>query len=332
MNLFDRFHAAFDVAPPAGGFDRLRRELSRSPVDRSGRPGFPMRWNKMTLRLTAAAAAVVIAIALVAAYLAAQRPTTSYVSGASDTAYRSVNDADHTALIGTYVYTDCLDVTSATCGPRMATIKSAAQKWLADLQATPAPPRFAVIDRQMRLHLAAMISELNAVTAAIAAGKLNASNGGGFDPGTTHEALWLDRIANAIVYSKTTTPTLYREVVNAQKLSLESCALCQEIGDSAFSDCADPATGICWHEVGTVFDQMAVVLGATVQSGAPTELGSQDSRLQSDLATADTALLNMETAIFIGSPTGVSGLPSDRATYKRALLAIEADIAAILQS
>jgi len=283
----------------------------------------------MTLRLTAAVAVVVIAVALVAAYFAAQRPSTSYVPAASDTAYRSVNNADHDALINTYSYTDCLKFTDPTCAPRIETIKAAAQKWVADLQATPAPPRFAVIDRLLRLHLNATISALGIASEAISANSESAFNAT-MDFNAGHQAHWFDRMAGAIVYGSTVNASDYKQVVDAQRLSLDSCALCQELGGTTFADCADPKSALCWMEVSSVGDQIAVMLGATVLTAAPSEFSGHGSRLQSNLADADKALLDMEIDLMSGSPAGASALPSDRVTYQRALTGIKSEIAAVL--
>ena len=330
MNLFDRFHAAFDVAPPAGGFDRLRRELSRSSAERIGRPAFRMRHDKMTLRITAAVAAVVVAIALVAAYFAAQRPTTSYVP-ASDKAYRSVIQADHDALINTYSVTDCIHYTDATCAPRIAAIQAAVQKWTADLQATPAPPQFAAIDRELRLHLNATNAELSAASEDITARSESAFSAT-LDALAGHQEQWFDRMASAIFYSQVATTSYYKEMINAQRLTLSSCSLCQDLGSSVFSDCTDPFNRFCSNEVSSVGDQISVMLGAAVQIAAPSQFNAQDTRLLSDLANADKALLDMGFAIWTGSPGGASALPSDQVSYHRALSAVEADIGAILQS
>ena len=329
MNLFDRFHAAFEQAPPRGAFERLQNDLLKHSAARRARPAFHVRWSKMTLRLTAAVAVVVIAIALVAAYIAAQRPSTGYVPAASDSSYRSVNNADHDAMINTYSYTDCLKFTDPTCAPRIDTIKAAAQKWLADLQATPAPPRFAVIDRLLRLHLNATITALSLASEAISANSDSAFNAAlGLVGG--HQAQWFERMTASIVYARTASASDYKQVVDAQRLSLESCALCLELGDGAFTDCADPKGSLCWMEVSSVSDQIAVMLGASVLMAAPSELSGHGSRLQSNLADADKALLDIEVALMSGSPARASELPSDRVTYQRALTGIQAEIAAIL--
>ena len=331
MNLSDRFHAAFDVAPPAGGFDRLRRELSRPPADRRSRPAFHMR-NKMTLRLTAAVAAVVIAIALVAAYLVAQRPTTSSVPAASTAAYRNMIYADHDALINTYSSTACIKYTDPTCAPAIAGIRIAMQKWLSDLQAFSTPRQFSVTDRQLRLHLNATISALNLASTAITAGNESAFTALLDDFGGGHQAPWLDRMAGAIFHSQAAAPTLYTQVVTAQSLNLESCALCQEFDHQAFSDCASSVPDQCGREIGAIADEFGVVLGALVITAAPGEFSSKDAQLQMDVASADTDLLNLEFALFSGNPAGTSELSSYQLEYQRAFLAVNADIAAILQS
>ena len=328
MTLSDRFHAAFDVAPPAGGFERLRRELSSYRPDRRGRPAFHMRWNKMTLRLTAAAAVVIVAVALITAYFAAQRPGTSYVPAASDKTYRSINESDHQALIETYNSTDCLNFTDPSCAAAIATTQGAAERWLADLQANPAPDHFQVIDHQLRMHLTATIADLTIASAAITSGSKDVFNAV-LDYASGHEAPWFDRMAGAIVYSKTVSGVDFKQVMAAQKLSLESCSLCGELGTSTFTDCNTP-TNVCPMEVSAVSDQIAVVLESAVQFAAPSEFSTQASRLELDLANADTALLNLEIAILSGAPVENTGLRSNLSAYHVAFAAIEADITSIL--
>lgn len=328
MNLSDHFHAAFDVAPPAGGFERLRRELNSYRPDRRGRPAFHLRWDKMTLRLTAAVAVVIVAVALVTAYFAAQRPGTSFVPAASDKTYRSINESDHQALIDTYNSTDCVKFTDPACASAVAITQAAAEKWLVDLRSNPAPEQFKVIDRQLRLHLTTTIAMLTLASAAIKSGS-EAAFSAVLDHASGHEAPWFDRMANAIVYSNAVSAADFKEGVAAQKLSLESCALCGEVGTSTFTDC-NSATNLCPMEVSSVSDQIAVVLASTVQFAAPSEFADQASRLESDLADADTALLDIEVAILSGAPPENTGLVSNLSAYHRAFSAIQSDIASVL--
>lgn len=284
----------------------------------------------MTLRLTAAVAAVVIAIALVAAFLAAQRPTTSNVPAASTTAYRNMIYADHDALINTYSSSACVKFTDATCAEAIGGIKDAATKWAADVRAFQTPPQFAVVDRQLRQHLDAMITVLGIATEAIAANSPSAFSAAVYDFGQDHEAPWFDRMAGAIVHSQAATLTQYRDVVSAQKGNLDSCGLCLELGGSSFTDCADPTSHFCWSDVSVVSNEIALVFGASVITAAPSVFGSRDAQLQSDLANADTAILDLEIALISGSPAGTNDLPSEFGKYRRALSAIQSDIAAIL--
>ena len=90
--LFERFHEALDMEPRPGAYDRLRTSMKSQPVPPQRRPVFRMRWTKMGLRLTAAVAAVVIAIALVAAFLATHHAPVGIAPAGSDPKFSDVGD------------------------------------------------------------------------------------------------------------------------------------------------------------------------------------------------------------------------------------------------
>ena len=329
MTLFDRFHAAFDVAPPAGGFERLRRELSSYRPARRGRPAFDMRHNKMTLRLAAVAAVAVIAIALVSAYLSAQRPTTEDVPAGAVSDYQALTAADHDALINTYSNTACIKFTDPTCATAVAALRNALRQWSADLKAFRTPPRFAVLDRQLRLHLDATVVAMNVASAAITSGSESAFNAAVYGIGD-HQAPWFDSAYFAIVHSKTANEADYKYLVHSQQLLLQDCAGCQDLAGRTFDGCTSSTSDLCNSDVTQAAYLIGTVFPAMVQVQGPTKFGDQASRAQADLAKADTALLDLQIALFSGSPAGSSELASDRSAFRTALLAVDSDLAAIL--
>ena len=328
MNLFDRFHAAFEEAPPGGAFERLQSDLIKHSAAQRARPAFHMRWSRMSLRLTAAVAVVVIVIALVAAYIVAQRPATSSLPAGPTTAYKNLISSDHDALRNTYSTTACIKYRDTTCAPAIAGIKTALQAWLNDLRAERTPPQLRVIDTQLRLHLSATFEQMNLALQAIAAQDERAFLIA-LDIAGGHEAPWIDRMADAIVLSRGVSATDYKYLVSAVRANLESCACCQDLAGRGFSGCAGPKTDICKSDVDEVSDQVGIMLAGLVQTAAPAEFGTKGAQLEAHLAVADTALLKMEIAL---QTSDFATLGAERAKYQTLLPELETDLAAILNS
>jgi photosystem II stability/assembly factor-like uncharacterized protein len=68
--LFDRFHAALDVEPRGGAFERLHAAMSAAPARQSRREWLRFRLGRNGLRLVSAIAAIALALAGAGAYLA----------------------------------------------------------------------------------------------------------------------------------------------------------------------------------------------------------------------------------------------------------------------
>jgi Tol biopolymer transport system component len=71
--IFDRIHAALDVQPPPGAFNRLETALARAAVKPPRRSAIVLQWPRTGRRLAAALLVVVLATAAVGVYLVAHR-------------------------------------------------------------------------------------------------------------------------------------------------------------------------------------------------------------------------------------------------------------------
>ena len=320
MNLFDRFHAAFNEAPPRGAFERLQSDLTKHSAARRARPAFHMRWPRMSLRLTAALAVVVIAIALVAAYIAAQRPTVGGVpAGYSVAAYQSMVQANYSAWGSTPF--NCHAVTDSPCATDLASNQAVLLKWRNELDSFRTPNQFAVIDAQMRKHLDAMFRKLG-----IAATAVNSNNQNLFDSALFYGRLdvtWLDHAVQGIASSHMATSSQYVALVQAERVTLgiNGCSSCQQ--DATLADCGTTGDPLCPHDVTTDSDFLGTMQADFVKTAAPAEFSDQSSTLQIDLAQADNALMAAGNALFQNDSVA---LKSARAAYLDAMTAVSGDL------
>ena len=323
MTLFNRFHAAFDVAPPAGGFERLRRELSSYRPDRTGRPAFRMRSSKMGLRLAAVVAVAVIAIAIVGAYLAGHKALLGYEAAGSSqnvAAYQSLVKADHDTFWNQPIH--CQPITDPRCKSDGAANMTEVLKWQSDLRSFETPPQFAIIDAQMRLHLQNLTVYMTAGQAALNAGDeatlAHASSFGGND------LTWLDRITNAITTTRVATAAQYTSLLKTEyelgfSCSPPSCDLTAQFAQF----CPAMDSPLCTHDIANAFQGIGLVQQDVVMNRAPNELSVRDATLQHDLAQADDALLQMEMAQY---RIDAKSLMSARAAFLGATVAISTDL------
>jgi hypothetical protein len=324
MNLFDRFHTAFEEAPPRGAFERLQRDLIKHSAARDvRRPAFRMRWTRMSLRLTAAVAVVVIAIALVAAYMAGRQALVGESpagSGTNVAAYQSMVRSDDDALDA--VPFQCGSMTEPGCPADLAQHLSALHRWQTDLAAFATPTQFKLIDTQIRAHMTEMTYMLEAHTAAMQAGDAikfnNATNYANDD------LTWLDRAARAIYSAGPASPANYASLIQADyQILIRDCSSCQDLATPGGSSCASPHDTLCPHDLSSAIDNVGMVQADVVQNTAPTELAERNATLQKDLAQADDALIAMEKAQLNGD---TAALKSGRSAYADAMVAIATDL------
>jgi hypothetical protein len=321
MNLFNRFHAAFEEAPPRGAFERLQSDLIKHSAARRARPAFHLRWSRMSLRLTAAVAVVVIAIALVAAYIAAQRPTVGGLpagSSGSVAAYQSMVQANYTAWGGTPF--NCHTVTDSSCGTDLASHRAVLLKWRGQLDSFRTPNRFTVIDVQMRRHLDSMVQKFGVMATAV-----NSQNQNLFDNAMFYGAIdvtWLDHAAQGIARSHVATSSQYTALVQAYGPTLAGgCSNCQQ--DATLGDCVTIGDPLCPHDVTTDSDWLSTMQADFVETAAPAELIDQSMTLQVDLAHADDALMAAGNALIQNDSMA---LKSARAAYLDAMMMASDDL------
>src|SRR5205085_2542320 len=200
--------------PPRGAFERLRSDLIKHSAARPARRAFRMRWSRMSLRLTAAVAVVVIAIVLVAAYIAGQRPSVTSVpasSGASVAAYQAMIRTNHDAWVTTPF--NCHTVTDSSCAADVAANRAVIVKWRNDLGSFRTPNQFGVIDAQIRKHLDALLPKFD-----VAADAVSNHNQALLDEALSYgnlETTWLDHAAQGISRSHQATSSQYTSLVQA---------------------------------------------------------------------------------------------------------------------
>ncbi len=213
----------------------------------------------MSVRLTAAVAVVVIAIALVAAYIAAQRPSVGSVpAGYSVAAYQSMIQANYNAWGNTAF--NCHNVTYSSCVTDLAGNQAVLLKWRSELDSFRTPNQFAVIDAQMRKHLDAMLQKFGVEATAV-----NSHNQNLFD--------------SALFYGR----------IDVTWLDHES--------DATLADCATIGDPLCPHDVTTDSDFLGTMQADFVKTAAPAEFRDRSSTLQIDLARADNALMAAGNAL-----------------------------------
>jgi len=262
---------------------------------------------------------VVIAIALIAAYIAAQRPSVGSVpAGNSVAAYQSMVQANYDAWRSTAF--NCRAVTDSSCATDLAGNQAVLLKWRSELDSFRTPNQFAVIDGQLRRHLDAMFQKLG-----VAATAVNTHNQNLFDNALFYGRLdvtWLDHAAQGIASSHVATSSQYVALVQAERANLvNGCSSCQQ--DATLADCATIGDPICPHDVTTDSDFLGTMQADFVKTAAPAEFSDQNTTLQADLAQADNALMTAGNALLQNDSVA---LKTARAAYLDAMTAVSADL------
>jgi type IV secretory pathway TrbL component len=184
-----------------------------------------------------------------------------------------------------------------------------------------------VIDGQLRRHLVANISDLNAMVAAHQARDQN-----GFDrayAAALNQRYWIDAVVLSIDISRPATAAAYIDSVRSMKQTMNACVSCLFLGSTSQVDCPSVGTSNCQNDVTAATSMIAALEAGLVRTGPPDSLSAQATQLQEDMAQADTALLAMAKAELTNDQTGFN---SARLSLQQAWPAIDADIAAILTS
>ncbi len=328
MSLFDRFHAAFEDAPPRGAFERLQSALIGHSAARNHRqPAFHMTWSRASLRLTAAFAALVILIALAAAYLAAQHLPVGAVPAASVAAYQEMIDQNHSALINA-ASGYCDSVASPTCARDLQALMSADRQFQHALAGARTPQPFVLIDAQLRRHLKGLDVQFTQALAAV-----NAQNQAQFDEATGDTAYyheyWIDLVTGAIVNAAPTTSSHYIALTGAVGDILGGCIACGALIGLAPNACFDEQAALCFSYLRDAASNVTEEQAALVQGLAPSSFVGAGLNVQRDLAVADTAIGQMFDARTAGDQ---SAFNSARATFQSAMSVAQTDISDISSS
>jgi hypothetical protein len=279
----------------------------------------------MGFRLAAGLTLLVLVGAIVAAYLAAHNATSSRVpagSGRTIAAYQNLVNVDGQSASATWS-APCDTTTHTGCQADATRALVVLHQWLDDLNRSEPPARFLVVDAQLRLHISGSISGLNALLAAIQANDQN-----GIDRAyllAAAGATWTNAVVPSIVSSKQVSAAEYTTSVRATSTSLTSCADCQVLTDQSQVDCAQNQD-FCQTLLDGAGLPVASLQVAVAAFAAPDSLSAKDTRLQQDLARADSALIAMRASLLTGDQAGFN---AGRVTLRSALAAVSLDAAAI---
>jgi hypothetical protein len=326
------FRRALDeVLPPAPWLEAavkedLRKRRSRNSLDSSPgkpQPGWITRRGG-AIQLAAGGLIVVLAAAAVAAFLDRSPSARNLAPAAMDAAaYQAMASRDVNNTVSAASGTDCTTLQSNCPGPGKV-LQAAFQRWLDDLNRSKPPARFAVIDTDMRHHLAAAIADLNGMFAAYAAKDQTALDRD--DYLLTAQEEWVIAIATSISQSQQGNVATYVESARAGKQGMAVCNGCRPL-QLAGQDCTEIQTLRCEADVVYAKLDIESLASALVTVTAPSALADQDALLQGDLAQADAGVLAMATAQLMGDPGGFN---TGRVLFGESLPAIDADLAGIL--
>ena len=302
--LFDRFHEALDTEPRPGAYERLRTAMKNQPAARQRRPAFRMRWTKMGFRVAAALTAAVIAIGLVAAFLATHHASVGMTPAGDEKnvkAYREMMAGDYNAMNAS-TSDNCNTIDDKLCAAAIGRVVPRLQSWLDDLTAFRTPAQYAVLDAQLRLHLKEVIVELNS---AVMFQKANDQRGFALAMSAAlYERGWMDPATFTITGTYAKVAGSHQDAVNVARQALLNCMNstpapadfgCSHL--AAGESCAGAAAAQCEDDVQAAATQLEMFLVGLTQNPAPSSLRVKDAKLQADLARADTALLEITDAI-----------------------------------
>jgi hypothetical protein len=321
-----------DVLPSAPWLESavvedLRTRRARGRPDR-GDSKFPYRragWTRSAMQLAAAALIVLMAsIALVTFIDLRNNPQQSTPADVLRVqTYQATVSRDNGELIIAQS-ADCSTLQSPCPGAKGQNL-AALQRWLDDLNRSAPPTRFAVIDAQLRLNLAANISETDAVIAAYQANDPMALERTNY--ATQIGATWLDDVAAGIGSSRQGTGAAYVASVRVGKQNLASCTSCQALRSSDPIVCTGDAAMSCMYQIFYAESVIGEFEASLVRVAAPDSMTATDALLQDDLATADMALLSSTAAALAGDQ---AGFDAGRLSLRQAQPAIDAALAGIL--
>ena len=332
--LFDRFHEALDIEPRPGAYERLLTQLTNQPVVLKRRPAFRMmRFSNMTLRMAAALTAVLIAIVLIATFIAVHNRPVAQIPARPDqnlTAYRALIERDYNALVGASS-NHCGTIQDQGCASAVVPVDAALQKWIDDMKAFPTPPQLVALDAALRAHLKAGIDDLNAAVSFQTAGDVTgftmASNAALF------ERAWIDPATSGLDGTFPGTGNSYRDAVDLTRQSVSGCLgstpgavefQCHRL--QAYESCAGAQRLQCEGDIQSMEINVETFLVGMAEHTAPSSQAPQYARLQSDLVRVDAALLAIHAA---NLRADASAINTAEGSFVSAMATTETDLSAI---
>jgi hypothetical protein len=321
--LFELFHDALAIEPRPGSYERMRIALTTYPVPLKRLPVFRMRWTKVGFRTAAALTAVVLAIALVAAFLLTRHGPVADVPAGQDrgvVAYQAMFQSDYHTLVDS-TSNHCNTIEDQDCEAAAKQVTATAQQWIDHLESFRTPSRYAVLDLQLRYHLREVIVELNAAVAFQKAhdekGFRLAMNGAYYERG------WIDTPVNLVAADTGKQAASYEDAFSLSKQILSKCingapvsgGPCAKVTQQP--SCLGIYAELCQSYVQDSQTQMLIMMVALTQSPAPPDKAAKSAKLQTYLAQADTALLAIIDAMLKGDAAKIDAAQQ---TFAGALL------------
>lgn len=331
--LFDQFHEALEMEPRPGAYDRMRLAMTNQPVVLKRRPALQLRWSKMGLRITAAFAAGLIVIAVVAAFLASHHGQVGSVPAGQDPsvkAYQAMIKSDYNTMASS-TSSNCNTIQDTGCQAALNAAVPKLQRWVADLESFRTPSRFAVVDGLLRRHLREVIAEMAAAEAF-----QNANDQNGFYSATNalvYERAWIDPTTFALEGSYPRVAGTYHDAIGLARQSLNACVkgtpgpgdlACEALVSGPA--CRSDAAPNCESAVQGAATQLQTFLIALMQNPAPSAVATRDAKLQSDLIAADTDLLAITDALLKSDGAKAE---AGRSSYMGAIVFAAADASTI---
>jgi hypothetical protein len=308
--LFERFHEALDMEPRPGAYERLRTQLTSKPVALKSRPRFQMRFTRMGLRMAAALTAVLIAIALIATFIAVHNRPVGEVPAHADanlTAYHAMIDRDYNAM-NAATSSHCATIDDTSCAAATVPVIAALQKWADDINAFPnTPTQYRVVAATLRAHLLDVVKDLNSAVAFQKAG-----NAVAFDLAMQHaffERAWVDPGSSTVEGTYPREATTSADALTQAKRLVLNCVASNTPPPSAIpcnrlanpQPCPTARILACEADTEGVETQIQTLLIGMSQNTAPSAQAVDYAQLQTDLARADAYVLAVHDALVSGS-------------------------------
>lgn len=309
--LFDIFHDALEIEPRPGAYDRLRFALTNYPVAVKARPVLRMRWTKMGFRAAAALTAVVLAIALIAAFLAGRHAPVGSVPAGQDQhmkAYQAMMHADYRDMRAS-TSNNCATIDDINCEVAAKRVTAALQQWINHMESFQTPSRYAALDQQLRRHMSEVIVELNA---AVAFQKANDQRNFRLAMDfAVFEGQWIDPVAMVINGDYGILASSYEQAFSKTKQALDQCLAAQAGPGGACgrlarqSLCLGAYAELCQSYIQDAESQLQTVAIMLAQNPPPADQVVKTTKLQTYLADADAALLAISDAMLKGDAAKV---------------------------